>query len=112
MGANPVHHISSQNLSYLCQFRYEYSLLYASGAVIENNGTLPSLAKDTEPYTLRFANTDDIPFLDLAQLPRQTPDARPDRAALYARVLAVHLPLCLPRQAPVRRRSRDQDHCG
>ncbi|KAG0313435.1 hypothetical protein BG000_005892, partial [Podila horticola] len=51
-------------LHFYRQFGYEYSLLMATGAKIENTDTLPPLAKDAvEPYTLRTATQADIPFL-------------------------------------------------
>ncbi|KAG0087986.1 hypothetical protein BGZ93_001467 [Podila epicladia] len=51
-------------LHFYRQFGYEYSMLLAAGAKIENTDTLPPLAKgSTEPYTLRTATQADIPFL-------------------------------------------------
>ncbi|KAG0350261.1 hypothetical protein BG005_010203 [Podila minutissima] len=51
-------------LHFYRQFGYEYSMLLAAGAKIENTDTLPPLVKgSTEPYTLRTATQADIPFL-------------------------------------------------
>ncbi|KFH72810.1 hypothetical protein MVEG_00036 [Podila verticillata NRRL 6337] len=51
-------------LHFYRQFGYEYSMLLAAGAKIDNTDSLPALGKDqAEPYTLRTATQADIPFL-------------------------------------------------
>ncbi|ORZ12030.1 hypothetical protein BCR41DRAFT_387512 [Lobosporangium transversale] len=52
------------------QFGYEYGLLVRPNAKIESTSVVPTLAKGkSEPYILRVANKDDLPFLNRLSTP-------------------------------------------
>ncbi|KAG0305324.1 hypothetical protein BGZ98_004329, partial [Dissophora globulifera] len=55
---------------YYRQFGYEYGLAISPSAMIESTDVVPSLAKGkSEPYTLRVAKLDDLPFLKSLSTP-------------------------------------------